>query len=90
MNIGRRLYYINITGDIVLDTGERSGDVIHTTVDDDFKIYGALSRFSSDAMGIMELEYGQFNEDFQKSSGARVDVTGAEPTLLFSFPSEPH
>lgn len=89
MNIGRRLYYITITGEIVIDTGERSGDVISTTVDDDFQIYAALARFNREALGVMELEYGQFKEDFQKCNGVRVDITGAEPALLFSFPSEP-
>lgn len=89
MNIGKRLYYVKITGEVILDTGERSGDVIPTTVGDDFKIYTVLSRFNRDALGTMELEYGQFKEDFQKSSSVRVDNTGAEPTLLFSFPQEP-
>jgi hypothetical protein len=89
MEIGRRLYYVLRTGEVVLDTGERRGDVIATTIDDDFKVYTALSRFNRGALGVMELDFGDFKEDFQKSSGIRVDVTGAEPTLLFSYPSEP-
>lgn len=89
MEIGRRLYYVLRTGEVVLDTGERRGDVIATTVDDDFKIYTALSRFNRDTLGVMELDFGHLKEDFQKSSGIRIDVTGTKPTLLFSFPPEP-
>lgn len=88
MNIGRRLYYIKITGDIALDTGERSGNVIATTVDDDFAIYAALTHYNRDALGVMELEYGQHAEDFRICNGVRVDVSTETHALLFSYPPE--
>ncbi|WP_405175096.1 hypothetical protein MHI27_27475 [Paenibacillus sp. FSL H8-0261] len=31
MQIGRKIYYDNATGNVLVDTGERSSDVVETT-----------------------------------------------------------
>ena len=33
MQIGRRIYYDKTTGNVILDTGEREGHVVPTTVE---------------------------------------------------------
>ncbi len=78
MNIGRRIYYDQTTGNVILDTGERSGSVIETTVDQDFEIYKALKERIRETVGIIELEYGQYAEDFATCNGywiVQVDNT---------------
>jgi hypothetical protein len=38
MKIGRRIYY-NTSGEVIIDTGERMGNVIETSRLDDEKLY---------------------------------------------------
>lgn len=43
MEIGRRIYFDKLTGNVLVNTGERSGNVIETTVEYDLQVYKALS-----------------------------------------------
>ena len=86
MNIGRRIYYELATGNVILDTGERSGYVVPTTIDQDFENYAVLSLWNRESVGVLELEYGQFAADFASCNGFRVDVSGETPRLVFSYP----
>lgn len=43
MEIGRRIYYDLANGNIIIDVGERSGDIVPTTIDQDIETYIALS-----------------------------------------------
>ncbi|WP_019005733.1 hypothetical protein [Cohnella laeviribosi] len=86
MQIGRRIYYDRTTGNIILDTGERSGDVVETTVEQDFAAYKSLAERVPETVGMLQLEYGQYAQDFATCSGYRVDVSGDEPKLVFSYP----
>lgn len=86
MNIGRRIYYDKATGNIIVDTGERSGHVVPTTIEQDFATYKDLSERVPETVGVLELEFGQYAEDFAICSGYRVDVSGETPTLVFSYP----
>lgn len=91
MQIGRRIYYELATGNIILDTGERSGDVVETTQEQDFQSYAALAERVPETVGVLELDYGEFASDFAECNGFMVDVSGSEPALVFSYPdpSEP-
>ena len=64
MNIGRRLYYELSTGNVLLDTGERSGSVVETTLEQDFASYAALVERLPSTIGVMSLPYGQDREKF--------------------------
>lgn len=86
MQIGRRIYFDKLTGNVILDTGERQGDVVPTTVEQDFETYVALAQRVPETVGVLELEYGQYREDFAACNGYRVDVSGDEPKLVFSYP----
>jgi hypothetical protein len=86
MQIGRRIYYDLATGNIILDTGERSGDVVETTVEQDFAAYKSLAERVPETVGMLQLEYGQYAQDFATCKGYRVDVSGDEPKLAFSYP----
>ena len=84
MNIGRRIFYEKATGNVIVDTGERSGSVVASTVEQDFEIYTALAARVPDSVGVLELTYGAYREDFAICKGYRVDP--GTTMLLFSYP----
>lgn len=84
MEVGRRIYYDIVTGNVVLDTGERRGSVVRTTIEHDINVYKALSERNRDTVDVIELEYGQYAQDFSESNGYRVNPETKE--LEFSYP----
>ncbi|MFC3802727.1 hypothetical protein [Cohnella sp. GCM10012308] len=86
MQIGRKIYYDKAAGNVIQDTGERSGEVIETTVEQDFEVYLALKDRDPETVGMFQLEYGEFAQDFITANGYRIDVSSEEPSLLFSYP----
>jgi hypothetical protein len=86
MNIGRKIYYEKATGNVLVDTGERSGAVmVPNTIENDFKTYIALSGRTSETVGVKELSYGQFKEDFLNCNGYKINPSTL--ALEFSYPS---
>jgi len=82
--IGRKIYFEKQTGNIILDKGEMKGDVVESTIEQDYEFFKVLSDRIPTTVGVIQLEYGQYAEDFARSNGYRVDVeTGA---ILFSYP----
>ena len=62
--IGRKIYYNKATGNIIIDTGERQGSVVETTLDQDFLSYTALIERVKDTVGVIQLTYGQYADKF--------------------------
>ncbi|MBB6637357.1 hypothetical protein [Cohnella thailandensis] len=88
--VGRKIYYDRVTGNVLVDTGERSGEVIETTQEGDFASYGALAERIPETVGVLHLEFGQYAADFTACNGYRVDIKGEEPILVFSYPNPSH
>jgi len=86
MQIGRRIYYDKQNGNVIVDTGERQGAVVPTTVEQDFATYAALAQRVPETVGVLELEFGQYAQDFAACNGYRVDLSGETPVLVFSYP----
>jgi hypothetical protein len=86
LNIGRKIYYEKATGNILVDTGERSGDVVETTQEQDFAAYVLLAERVPETVGLIKLDYGQYAQDFAECNGYRVNVEGGTPALEFSYP----
>lgn len=84
MNIGRRIYWDKATGNIIKDTGERSGEVVQTTVEQDFASYAVLTERVPATVGVMDLAFGQYSSDFKPGVGYRVDPNTGK--LLFAKP----
>jgi hypothetical protein len=82
--IGRKIYYDKATGNVILDTGEKMGAVVETTVDQDFETYQVLKERVRDTVGVIQLEYGQYAADFAQCNGYRVNPETQE--LEFSYP----
>ncbi|HEY9571042.1 MAG TPA: hypothetical protein VIR26_08595 [Metalysinibacillus sp.] len=83
MKIGRRIYYDIKTGHILLNTGERSGHVVPTTIEGDIEVYKVLSERNRDTFDYIELEYGQYREDFLHATSYQVNSKTKE--LVFSY-----
>jgi len=84
MEIGRKIYYDKVSGNVVLDTQEQSGMVFPTTVDMDVENYLALSQRNRDSFDVVELKFGAHYQDFVNSRSYRVNPKTKE--LEFSSP----
>lgn len=82
--IGRRLYYDVNTGHILIEVGERKGYVVETTVEQDIQTFKVLSARVRESFDYIQLEYGQYAQDFAESNGYRVNPATKE--LEFSYP----
>lgn len=83
MEIGMKIYYELATGNVILNTGERTGSVVPTTREQDFESFRALKERVPETVGVIELEYGQHRQDFTTASGYRVNPETEE--LEFAF-----
>ncbi|MEK4085597.1 hypothetical protein [Psychrobacillus sp. FSL K6-1415] len=83
--IGRKIYYEISTGNVIVDTGDRQGGVVATTIEQDYESYIALSERNPSTVGVLELEFGQYAQDFAESSSYRVNPTTKE--VEFSYPN---
>ena len=84
MEIGRRIYFELDTGNVILDTGERQDSVTTTTVERDIESYKVLIERNRDTFDYIELDYGQFSQDFSESNGYRINLETKE--IEFSYP----
>ena len=72
--IGRKIFYELATGNIIVDTGERQGAVIATTIEQDIATFTALSERNRETFDVIELPFGYRAQDFAECVGYRVDV----------------
>lgn len=84
MLICRKIYYELMTGNVIQDTGERSGSVVETTTEQDFATYKSLTERVPETVGVIELAFGELREDFRICTGFRIDPATEE--ILFSYP----
>ncbi len=82
--IGRRLYFEVATGNILVDTGEKIGYVVQTTVEEDIASYKVLSERNRNTFDHIELPYGAYAQDFAECNGYRVNPETKQ--LEFSYP----
>lgn len=89
MNIGRKIYYDITTGNLLLDTGELAGSVVPSTIDQDVLTFKELSERNRESFDVIELEYGQFAQDFTECSGYRVNPQTKEIEFSYPEPNQP-
>ncbi|KQC46933.1 hypothetical protein AP057_08885 [Geobacillus sp. Sah69] len=82
--IGRRLYFDKNTGQIIVDTGEYKSFGTKPTVEEDIETYIELSKRNRDSFDYIDLEYGQYEEDFRICSAYRINPETKQ--LEFSYP----
>lgn len=94
--IGKKIYFDKATGDIILIIGERFGDVIETTFEQDINTYKSLSERNPETFDYIQLEYGQYAQDFIECNYVRVNIEKLNElprerwyeALEFSYPDE--
>ncbi|KAG2974726.1 hypothetical protein PC120_g25955 [Phytophthora cactorum] len=85
MEIGTKIYFEKETGNVVQVIGHRSGDVIETTVDQDFETYKALSERVPETIGTIQLEYDAYEADY--NAGGYISLIDLETLApLFTYP----
>lgn len=84
MKIGRKIYYDKLTGEVIVDTGERQMAVIPTTVEQDIDTYTALTKRNRDSFDVIDLSFGAYSRDFVECNGYRVNVE--TKTIEFNYP----
>ena len=90
MQIGRKIYYDKVTGDIIVNTGDRRGSsLVITTVEEDFAAFKALADRIPDTVGWIQLEYGQYAQDFLECSSVQVNPSTLELEFSYPNPGEP-
>lgn len=89
MKIGRRIYFEVKSGNTLVDTGERQGSVEPTTIEQDIQIYKALSERNRGTFDYIELDYGQYAQDFAESVVYRVNPETKELEFSYPDPNEP-
>lgn len=83
--IGHKIYYELTTGDVILITPEKHSEfAINTTKEQDFQMYDVLSARNPDTIGLIQLEYGQYQAEFQSARSVKVDTKTKE--ILFEYP----
>lgn len=81
-DIGRKIYYELSTGNVIVDIGERTGDVVETTEAQDFQIFSALQPYQQSAVGVLQLTFGQDAQNFA-TYPYHVDVTQNPPAIAW-------
>ncbi|WP_150273212.1 hypothetical protein [Paenibacillus tepidiphilus] len=88
MEIGMKIYYEKDTGKVILNTGEKSGNVAPTTREEDFSYFKVLAERVPDTVGLIELEYRQYAQDFLNATSYRVNTETGELEFCYEpFPS---
>lgn len=83
MEIGRRIYYDVQTGDILLDAGEREGDVRVTTIDEDVLEIEVLSALPRESFDVVELPFGSLREQFLSCKSFKINVISKEIEFIY-------
>lgn len=89
MNVGRKIFYDNINGNIILDKGEMQGGVVEETIDEIIPKFTALSERIRDTYDVLELPYGAYAQDFRECNGYRVNPTTKALEFSYPNPNEP-
>ncbi|HDR7311513.1 TPA: hypothetical protein QCX08_004021 [Bacillus cytotoxicus] len=88
MFVRQRVYYDRKTGVVITTTGnyEDGGLLQEPTVEDDLKTYSALVEREAHTIGVIQLEKGQYQDEFAKCKSFRVDVNKKE--ILFDLSTD--
>lgn len=89
MNVGKMIFYDNVTGNKIVDTGEWSNINIKKTVDQQIATYKELSERNRDTFDVLELPYGAYSQDFRECNGYRVNMETGELEFSYPDPNEP-
>lgn len=88
--IGTKIYYCLLTGNVIKIIGDMQGYVKETTFDEDYEIYTELKERNKSSIGLLIFEFGEYPELSKGSTGVMVNLKTKE--LIFNYdelPQEP-
>ena len=85
--IGTKIYYCLITGNVIKIIGDMQGYVKETNFDEDYEIYTELKERDKDSIGLLQFKYGEYPKLSQGATGVMVDLETKE--LIFSYEELP-
>ena len=88
--IGTKVYYCLLTGNVIKIIGDIQGYVQETTFNEDIEIYTELKERDIRNIGLLQFKYGEYPKLSQGATGVMVDLETKE--LIFSYeelPQEP-
>jgi len=89
--VGSRIYYDMTSGEVLVNTGDRItfDDYVIPTIESDFVVFLKLSERNIETVGVLELPYEAYKEDFKSQNGYRVNPETKELEFSYPDPSEP-
>ena len=85
--IGTKIYYCNITGNVIKIIGDCQGYVRETTFDEDYEIYSELKEREKSSIRLLQFEYGEYPKLSKGSTGVMVNLETKE--LIFTYEELP-
>lgn len=85
--IGTKIYYCLLTGNVIKIIGDMQGYVKETTFDEDYEIYTELKERNRGSIGLLTFNYGEYPKLSKGSTGVMVDLETKE--LIFSYEELP-
>jgi hypothetical protein len=85
--IGTKIYYCLLSGNIVKIIGDMQGYVKETSFDEDYEIYTELKERDKSSIGLLQFEYGEYPKLSKGSTGVMVNLETKE--LIFSYEELP-
>ena len=91
--IGTKIYYCLLTGNIIKIMGDMQGYVKETTFNEDIEIYSELKERDRDSIGLLQFNYGEYPKLSKNSTGVMVDLESKELIFIYEelpqIPQEP-
>ena len=72
--IGTKIYYCLLTGNVIKVIGDMMGYVKETSFSEDIEIYTELKERDIESIGLLQFEYGEYPKLSQNASGVMVDL----------------
>ena len=85
--IGTKVYYCLLTGNVIKIIGDMQGYVKATSFDEDCEIYTELKERDKSTIGLLQFSYGEYPILSKGSTGVMVNLETKE--LIFSYEELP-
>ena len=85
--IGTKIYYCLLTGNVIKIIGDMQGYVKETSFDEDIEIYTELKERDINTIGLLQFNYGEYPKLSKDSTGVMVNLETKE--LIFNYEELP-
>ena len=72
--IGTKIYYCLVTGNVIKVVGDMQGYVRETSFDEDIEIYTELKERDKNSIGLLQLNYGEYPSLSKGATGVSVNL----------------